>query len=422
MEDALNLHNEAERRREALAQETQARIEADADLQAQVNTESSTEIENALAVHQEAEQRRKNISEESQARYTEDVNQQTQTDTASAAIIQSAINLTEEAQKRRELAERLIEEVHDREREIQNLLAQIGNLYEIPLPGIDEKIASLQKQADATAEASLENSMSIHTEAEQRRKATEDLTNEIARNAGNDAHNQAQIATLVNAILEDTLNLRDEISRRREALTQEAQARISGDADLQAQVDTVSTASLENAHAVHDEAEKRRGLGNRVEALERDSELAVERDTYHSVQLDYLVNTVLQGALNLRDEIERRRTVADEAAKAFAEHSQVLQSEIDKTTTAVLENALSIQQSNETRRAEDSQERFTRFDEDGHIQDQVNTLAETCLRIMTSTAETQAKIEKIAQAAEAISGTTGVADDSEVDEMLAEIP
>ena len=480
-------------------------------MQAQVDTASSTEIENALAVHQEGEQRRKDIAEEAQIRYAEDVNQQKQTDTTSSAIIQSAINLAEEAQKRRELAERLVEEVHDREREIQNLLMQIGELYEIPLPGIDEKFATLQKQTDKNAEASLENAISIHAEAEQRRKTTDDLTEEIARNADNDTHNQAQIATLVNAILEDTLNLRDEISRRREALAQETKSRIARDVDLQAQVNEASTAGLENSFAIaqeakqrrqsderiealrdesehqrevdeyhqaqiddvvraslenstaisevserrradlaqetqerlaHDadlqaqvneasaagientlaiqyEAEQRRTFGERIEVLERES--GFERDTYQRDQLDYIVNAILQDALNLRDEVERRREAIETGRQELIARTGDVQIQIDRASEGIIEDALAIQQSNETRRAEDSQERFTRIDEDGHIQDQVNTLAETCMQIMATNAETQEKINKIAKATEAISGTTGVAADSEVDEMLDEI-
>ncbi|MBR1439319.1 MAG: hypothetical protein IJ587_12380, partial [Synergistaceae bacterium] len=372
MQEALNLCNEAEHRRIAMTSESNARIESNADLQSQIDTESNAEIENALAVHQEAKQRRKDIAEEAQSRHAEDANQQVQTDTASAAIIQNAINLADEAQKRRQLAERLVEEIHDREREIQNLLIRIGELYEIPLPGIDEKFATLQKQADANAEASIENSVSIHAEAEQRRKITETLKDAILRSNQNGRINQEQIDTLACAIFETALNLKEGISRRRSAIVQETQARITGDADLQAQVDKASTAGIENSLALQREAEQRR------EAINNETRKLID----------------------------------------YADSSQ---SQFGKISGAVIENALSIAKSNEKRRTEDNEERRTRYAEDGNLQGQINKLAETCMRIMASTAETQAKINEIAKAAEAISGTTGVASDTEVEEMLDEI-
>ena len=52
------------------------------------------------------------------------------------------------------------------------------------------------------------------------------------------------------------------------------------------------------------------------------------------------------------------------------------------------------------------------------MQAQINSLSETCLRIMLNDSETREKINKVA---ESVSGSTGIAKDSEVDEMLEEI-
>ena len=56
--------------------------------------------------------------------------------------------------------------------------------------------------------------------------------------------------------------------------------------------------------------------------------------------------------------------------------------------------------------------------QDNGLQTQINILAETCLRIMLNDSETRKKLIEIA---ESISGSSGVADDKEVDEMLDEI-
>ena len=360
--------------------EEKSRIEHDSELRTEVDRVAEASLKNTLAIGYEAEQRRKDIADETQERIAQNAHQQSQTDTLSAAVIHNALAIADEAQKRREVAERLIEEVHDREREINALLARIGELYEIPLPGIEERFAALQSQADKNAEAIIENSLNIYDESERRHKSFTEILNalrdEISRRTQNEAHSQSQIDALTTAIFEDSLNLYDEVSRRRAVISEETQARMRGDADLQIQVDRTSEASIENSLAIAYEAERRRA-----------------------------------------DTGELRQALADKIA--------ILQAQVNKNAETIIESSLTVQNADEVRRAEDTQERFTRFSEDASLQNQINTLAITCLLIMTSIAEmhaaTHTKLNKIKEIAKSISGSTGVASDTEVDEMFDEI-
>ena len=425
----LNLLEANERRKADLMREEKSRIEHDSELRTEVDRVAEASLKNTLAIGYEAEQRRKDIADETQERIAQNAHQQSQTDTLSAAVIHNALAIADEAQKRREVAERLIEEVHDREREINALLARIGELYEIPLPGIEERFASLQSQADKNAEAIIENSLNIYDESERRRKSFTEILNalrdEISIRTQNEAHSQSQIDALTTAIFEDALNLYDEVSRRRAAISEETQARMRGDADLQIQVDRTSETSIENSLAIAYEAEQRRKFGDRIDVLERKAELSGERDTYHQTQLDALTIAILQDALNLNDEAERRRADTGEVRQALADKIAILQAQVNKNAETIIESSLTVQNADEVRRAEDIQERFTRFSEDASLQDQINTLATTCLLIMTIIAEmhaaTHTKLNKIAEIAKSISGSTGVASDTEVDEMFDEI-
>ena len=217
-------------------------------------------------------------------------------------------------------------------------------------------------------------------------------------------HEQAQINTLVNATIEDALNLRDEIDRRRTVIGHEAQARIADISDLQTQVDKASIAGLENSFAIVQEAEKRRIFGDRIETLESKSELDSEQDTYHQIQLDLLVDAVLQSAINLQDEIERRRTEANAEELELITRTNYIQVQSDKNAEGIIENSLTLQNSNAKRRAEDTLERFTRFDEDGNLQGQINALAETCMLLMLNDNATRQKVDKIAESA-SVDGT-----------------
>ena len=126
----------------------------------------------------------------------------------------------------------------------------------------------------------------------------------------------------------------------------------------------------------------------------------------------------MQGALNLRNEIKQRRKSNSDGTLTLIDYKSFLQAQVDKTARAIIENALSIQKSNEKRRAEDTLERFTRIDQDKDLQSQINTLAETCMRIMLNNSGIRAKISEVAKS---VSGSTGVALNEEVDEMLDEI-
>ena len=341
----LNLLGADGRRKADLAHEESERIRQDGELQKQLDKTSAASVENSLAIHNEAEQRREDIQQEREARAGEDAVLQKEIDTASGAVIENTLNIAGEARKRRELAERLIEEVHDREREIQNLLTLIGELYEIPLPGIDEKFGILQEQADKNAQANLENSLNIRQEAEQRRKT---------------------VSGINEAISETHEAIKAEASARNEAVNQESQERVAGDKDLQTQADHASIAGIENSLAIHQEAAQRRKLEGRIEALEQE--------------------------------------VSGIDTQSIRESVKILQSEIDTASGGIIENSLAIAEANEARRTEDLTERYARYNEDGGLQSQINTLAETCMRLSLNEYETRQKVSEIEKSA-SIDGT-----------------
>ena len=356
LENTQAIHEEAEQRRglghriEALEDSSVLSDDLDEYHQNQLDSFAVADMQDALNLHDEAEQRRKDIAEEAQARFAEDVKQQKQTDTASGAILENVLNIANEAQKRRELAGRLIEEVHKREREIQNLLIKIGELYEIPLPGIDEKFATLQKQALRNAEANLENSANIRAEAEQRRRLAENLNDKIVRNERNDKHNQKQIDSLVKAILKDALNLRDEILRRRAAIDQEVHTHISSVSDLQTQVDKTSTAGLENSLAIAQEAEQRRYSDEQIKILKDETVQQREIDGYHQKQIDDLTQAVLENSIALSEALERRKAELLQETQKRLTNDTCLQRQVDKFSVAGIENAIAISHEAEQRR------------------------------------------------------------------------
>ena len=274
LQNTLNIIETDKRIQRDLRYETEQRTQRDDILQSQVDENSSAEIQNALNINHEAEQRRElsnklneeiytrvnhdgelqiEIDEESFVRHKVDCalqeqitannaeriegdrSLQSQVDNTSSAALQNALTIRNEIEQRRQLLARLIEEKQDREHAIQNLLYEIGQLYEIPLPSLNSDLATLQNQADHNAQANISNALSIQAESNRRRENLSlvhekiHATNEAIQEefsqlyALGEAH-QSQLDELANAVMQSVFNLLNEVSRRKKAINQEAAA------------------------------------------------------------------------------------------------------------------------------------------------------------------------------------------------------
>ena len=402
-------------------QEAQTRHEQDAGLARQINANSEANIQNGLNQVEADKRRKADLVHEEKLRIVHDADLQAQIDKAASAGIENTLNIHNEAEQRRKILARLLEEQQAREREIENLKAEIGNLYEIPLPGLTEQLRSLQNQADKNAEANLENSLSIHEEAQKRRnellKTNGTLANEISQRIDNDVSYQKQITALVNAVIENVLNLHCEIIKRRDAVTQETRARIDHDSELQNQIDEVAIVGIENALNISNESQKRRKNDNRICILEEKSEQQIEIADYQQLQLDAHVKAILSNTLNLSEALDRnRKSLRVEMQTRLEQENGILEQE-SSLAFANMQNMVNLSRANTKRRHEALQERQTRLKQDDGLQEQINALAATCMRIMLNDSKTRRKLRKVEQS----SGTTIRATNAEFDEMLNEI-
>ncbi|MBQ7544937.1 MAG: CotH kinase family protein [Synergistaceae bacterium] len=270
IENALGIHQEAQQRRksderiEALRDETDRRIEIDAYHQLQIDEAIHAILQNSLALSEALARRRAALIREEQSRAEEDANLQGQIDTNATANMQNAMNIQQEAEHRRKLLELIAAETQERERQIQNVRSEIGELYEVPLPGLHEELGELQRQTDANAEANIWTALSLHDGLARHTAA---LTQETQSRVAEDAGTQRQINANAEGILQTALNLSEAFSRYREALTQEARARVEEDTNIQAQTDSNAVAALELAANLSAEAEKCRALGQAIAGL-----------------------------------------------------------------------------------------------------------------------------------------------------------
>ena len=267
LENSLGIHHEAQQRRksderiEALRDETDRRIEIDAYHQLQIDEAIHAILQNSLALSEALARRRTALIREEQTRVDEDANLQGQIDTNATANIQNSLNIQQEAEQRRKILELIGAEARERERQIQSVRSEIGELYEVPLPGLHDELAELQRQADTNAEANIHTALNLHDGLARHAVA---LSQETQSRVNEDAGTQRQINATAEGILQNALNLSDAFSRYREALTQEARTRFEEDANLQRQADTNATATLELAVNLSSEAEKRRALGQAI--------------------------------------------------------------------------------------------------------------------------------------------------------------
>ena len=412
IQNALNLSESNERLRAEITREEQSRFSRDEDLQAQIDKSAEAGINNALNIHQEAEQRRRSdehiealkeesgrqseiddyhqrqidgailsilqniltlseslsrvrmaLHREEQSRFDEDSGLQSQTNTNAEAVIRNALNIQEEADKRRQLLARLIEEKHDREHQIQDLRAEIGTLYEIPLPGLDAQLAGLQGQADKNAEAGMRNALNLSDEAERRRGASDTLNAVIE-------YQQLQIDGIIHAIIEDALNLHDEVIRRKVSENEERQSRFNEDTALRSQIDTA-------------------------------------------------VQGILRNTLTLSETLSRQREALKQEALTRTEHDAGILSQVKSLALASTQHVLDTAAMNAERRHEEAQERHSRVEQDDGLQGQMNQLAIANMWLAVREHETSRKVKAIEIEAESI--PTRAATDEEFDAMLDEL-
>ena len=308
LQNALNILAGDKRIQKDLSHEIEQRIIHDEILQSQVDENSSAGIQNALNIKHEAEKRRElsqGLFREYWERHSEDSrikaklndeiwerefedkflqeqittndakriegdrSLQSQVDNTSSAALQNALTIRNEIEQRRQLLARLIEEKQDREHAIQNLLHEIGQLYEIPLPSLNADLATLQKQADHNAQANISNALNIQAESIRRREnishvhkrisATHEVINEeFSQLYALGAAHQSQLDELANAVMQSVFNLLNEVSRRKAAINREATARITHDEGLAGQIDLVADGVIQNALTLNNSNEKRR--------------------------------------------------------------------------------------------------------------------------------------------------------------------
>ena len=215
----------------------------------QAENNANANIENTLNILEFDKKRKADLGREEATRIIEDESLQKQINTNSHAIFETVINLKYEAEQRRKVAERLIQEVKNREHEIENILYELQTLYKITLPGFDEDFHSLQVQENQNAEANIQNSLNILDEAQRREKLKSDIEKSInqevqARNS-EDLGLAKQINMLAFASNQNTLTLENINKQRKIDDEIERYIRIEQDDGLQLQINTLAQALFE---------------------------------------------------------------------------------------------------------------------------------------------------------------------------------
>ena len=215
----------------------------------QAESNANANIENTLNILEFDKKRKADLGREEATRIIEDESLQKQINTNSHAIFETVINLKYEAEQRRKVAERLIQEVKNREHEIENILYELQTLYKITLPGFDEDFHSLQVQENQNAEANIQNSLNILDEAQRREKLKSDIEKSInqevqARNS-EDLGLAKQINMLAFASNQNTLTLENINKQRKTDDEIERYIRIEQDDGLQLQINTLAQALFE---------------------------------------------------------------------------------------------------------------------------------------------------------------------------------
>ena len=215
---------------------------------------------------------------------------QHQIDSNAQAGLNNALAIHREAEERRKLLTRLIQEKQDRKIQIQALRAEIGQLYEIPLPGLRDDLASLHGEAENNAHANLRNSVTIAREINTRRKDFSLIKQEISAESQlrreNDSALQSQIDSAIQSILRNAFILSKTFSHGREALNQEAFTRNEEDAGILQQTNQLAHAVLRLAVQQHQTSKR----VSEIETGEAQAQGRVATDEEFNEMLDRLYN------------------------------------------------------------------------------------------------------------------------------------
>lgn len=258
IKNALNAEREAQQRREKFAQ-TQRQIDAGKAysdyLKSELDSMISSVFQEVVNLHQALERRRNALSREEKARSVSDEVLQEEIDTVSQAGINNALNIQEEANKRRQLLDRLLAEKKDMELQIQALREEIGQLYEIPLPGLREKFEALQEQSDELSTANSQNALNF---LEGSRRLRADLSREKSIREAENKALQTQHNELAEGLIQGLLSLLDRYHRQKSDLQKETIIRSENDAGILEHIHLLSLAGTQAALNSQNAHERRR--------------------------------------------------------------------------------------------------------------------------------------------------------------------
>ena len=269
LQNAITFRDSIERRKLEIEQEILTRSKNDEELHSRLNESLITcgmlqvQIDSLVSAVFQAnsnllaviEIHRRDFAGETQLRHQQAESFQSQIDSTSQAGLKNAIAIHNEAEERRKLLARLIQEKQDREIQIQTLRAEIGQLYEIPLPGLRNDLESLHNEAENNAHANLRNAATIAREIDKRRKDFSLINREVSEESQlrreNDSALQSQIDSAIQSILRNAFILSKTFSHGREALYQEASARTEQDTGILQQTNQLAHAVLRLAVQQH---------------------------------------------------------------------------------------------------------------------------------------------------------------------------
>lgn len=304
LQNAITFRDSIERRKLEIEQEILTRSKNDEELHSRLNESLITcgmlqvQIDSLVSAVFQAnsnllaviEIHRRDFADETQLRHQQAESFQSQIDSTSQAGLKNAIAIHNEAEERRKLLARLIQEKQDREIQIQTLRAEIGQLYEIPLPGLRNDLESLHNEAENNAHANLRNTVNIAHEITTRRKDFSLIKQEVSEESQlrreNDSALQFQIDSAIQSILRNAFILSKTLSHGREALNQEALARTEQDAGILQQTNQLAHAVLRLAVQQHQTSKR----VSEIETGEAQAQGRVATDEEFNEMLDRLYN------------------------------------------------------------------------------------------------------------------------------------
>lgn len=366
LNNALNLQNEAQNRRDDILKLQEHDSQNEAAIRAQTNSLAEANLSNTASIHNEAELRRQNFREIKTISQFNQEQQQIQADLFTEAGLNNSVSISNEAQIRRKTDNKLNSKIESVRRDEVNNNSALQNQNDLIAKTIlesylglwqainkiisetqtlHESDSSQLEQIDTIAEANLNNSASLHNEAEARRS----LNNKIETLANENISIREQIQAIIDI---GTSDIR-KFCERSKNLQNEIDSLSDNETALQAQNDSLAEANLNNSANLHNEAEQRRKNSQEIESIKQfNNEQQKQIDSLSSnepilqIQADLLAETGLNNSLNIVQETNTRREALEQRKKML------------------------------------SQEIFTRIEQDDNLQSQIDLLCETCMQIL----------------------------------------